>query len=93
MVIEGEGKQLLEQVRDISKDILTDLMEVDDRLDKLYRRLQLSEEVDKEKLLECIKEIRIAIGSIEREDTRSIEEEEILDSLITKLNYLVDITL
>lgn len=83
----------MEQVRDISKDILTDLMEVDDRLDKLYRRLQLSEEVDKEKLLECIKEIRIAIGSIEREDTRSIEEEEILDSLITKLNYLVDITL
>lgn len=93
MVIEGEGKKLLDQVREISKDILTDLMEVDDRLDKLYRHLQLSEEVDKEKLLEWIKEIRIAIGSIEREDTRSIEEEEILESLITKLNYLVDITL
>ena len=93
MVIEGEGKKLLDQVREIGRGILEDLMEVDDRLEKLYTRVQLSEEIDKEHLLNELKEIRFAIGAIEREDTASMKEEEILENLITKLNHLVDITL
>lgn len=92
-MIEGEGKKLLVQIREISNDVLHTLMEIDDQLANLQDYIKLNEEVDKESLLKQINEIRLKIGVTEREDTQEIKEEEILENMLQKLNNLIDITL
>lgn len=92
MAKEGEGKLLLEQIRQISQDILSNLMDIEDKLSKLQDSVKYNEEINKEALLNQITEIRLRIGVMEREDTQEIEEEKILENLITKINSLIDIT-
>ena len=90
---EGEGKLLLGQIRSIGKDILEDLMSLDDRLAALEERTRINEELGRNFLLEEIKEMRRIIGAAEHEDKEGMEEEEILENLIDKLNVLINKTL
>jgi hypothetical protein len=89
---EGEGKLLLEQIRSISKEILEKLLDVDRKLDVLEDSLKLNEEANRQALISQIDEIRRQIGFIEKEDTEGIEDEEILENIIKKLNYIINMT-
>ena len=90
---EGEGKLLLEQIRQISQDLLRNLIEIDDKLAKLQESIKISEEVDKESLIKEINDMRLRIGVMEREDTVELKEEEILENMIKKLTALIEMTL
>ena len=90
---EGEGKLLLKQIRQISKEMLDSLIEIDDKLAKLQQNVNFNEEIDKRRMLEEINGIRLVIGTMEKEDTQEIEEEQILENLIEKLNKLINMTL
>ncbi|MBS3131696.1 hypothetical protein J4212_04655 [Candidatus Woesearchaeota archaeon] len=93
MTLSGEGMKLLEQVREISKDLLEDLSEIDSRLAELIEDIKLHEEIDKEKLLNALTEIRTSIGAMEKEDSEELEDEQILENMIKKLNNLIEMTL
>ena len=89
----GEGKLLLEQIRRVSADLLDDLMEVDDRLKKIENLISRNGEIDKEELSAQVSEIRTFIGAMEKEDTQELEDEEILENMMKKLNDLITMTL
>ena len=88
----GEGKLLLGQVREISKDLLERLKEIDDKLAKLQDLVDNREEIDREWIIEELNDIRDKIGLMEKEDTQELEEEEILENMMTKLNSLIEMT-
>jgi len=90
MVKEGEGGLLLKQIKEISQDLLKGLMEVDDKLIKLKDTIKREDEIDKDILMDRIDDIRVEIGSMEKQDVHEIEEEKILQNMIRKLNSLVD---
>ncbi|HLG23622.1 MAG TPA: hypothetical protein VI564_01695 [Candidatus Nanoarchaeia archaeon] len=89
----GEGKLLLEQIQQISKDLLENLMEIDQELITLKDQINRNDEIDKKILLETIEGLRKKIGVLEREDTEEMEDEEILGNMIKKLNSIIDMTI
>ena len=93
MAIEGEGKLLLDQIRELSSEILDNLMQIDEKLASLQESVQIDEEMEKYSLLGKIKEMRVMIGALEKEDTEELEDEKILQNMIQKLNNLIDMTL
>ena len=93
MATEGEGKLLLEQIRVLSSEILENLMEIDDKLASLQESVQIGESLDRASAIDKIREIRIVIGVMEKEDTEEIEDEKILQNMIQKLNNLINMTL
>ena len=80
----------MKQIKEISQDILKGLMEVDDKLIKLKDTIMREDGIAKDILIKRIDDIRIEIGSMEKEDVHEIEEEKILQNMIRKLNRLVD---
>lgn len=92
-VEEGEGRQLLDQIRLISRDLFTNLIDIDDRLKDLERYLNVPGDIDKRKVRQQIAEMRRIIGAMEKEDAEEIEEEKILENMIKKLNDLIEMTI
>lgn len=90
---EGEGRLLLEQIRDISRDLFTNLMDIDDRLADLEGYVSVPGDIDKGKVREQVKEIRRIIGAMEKEDAEEMAEEKILENMIKKLNDLIEMTI
>ena len=86
----GEARLLLEQLKQISSDILENLNGIDEQLFELQQSIKYGEPEDKDNVIERINEIRYTIGAMEREDTHGLEEETILMDLIKKLDQLID---
>ena len=93
MADQGEGKLLLEQIRDLSNQILTSLYELDMDMQKLQESVKYGTALSKQDIINKINAIRIKIGAMEKEDVEEMEEEEILENLIKKLDELVKMTL
>ena len=86
----GEATMLLEEIKTLSQDIFDVLMEIDNRIADIENESKLKEEIDRNSLLEKLGAIRQKIGAIEREDTREIDDEKILQNLFRKLDSLID---
>ena len=92
MTDEGEGKDLLEQIRQTSQDLLERMIEIDNMLAELHNHIKSNEHIDKNELLNSLNDVRFKIGILEREDTEEIEEEEQLENMINKINSLIKLT-
>ena len=93
MVEQGEGKLLLEQIKELSQKVLSSLYELDMDLQKLQESVKYGSALSKQDIINKINEMRIKIGAMEREDAQEMEEEEILLNLIKKLDELIKMTL
>lgn len=92
MTDETEGKNALQQIRQMSQDLLEHAIEIDNLIADLHNRIKSGSEINKEELLNSLNEIRFKIGVIEREDTEELEEEEVLEHMISKINSLIKMT-
>jgi len=90
---EGEGRLLLEEIRKLSRDLFTNLMDIDDRLEDIQSTLSTNKPINKEKMLSEIKTVRLIIGAMEKEDEQELREEKILQNMIKKLNELIEMTI
>ena len=90
---QGEGKLLLEQIKELSQKVLSSLYELDMDLQKLQESVKYGSALSKQDIINKINEMRIKIGAMEREDAQEMEEEEILLNLIKKLDELIKMTL
>ena len=93
MTEEGEGKLLLEQIRQISQDLLKSLRDIDKELEGVEDSVNTNNAMDRQDLMNRINSIRITIGSMEKEDMQELEEEEILENMMEKLDKLIKMTL
>jgi len=93
MAEQGEGKLLLEQIKELSQKVLSSLYELDMDLQKLQESVKYGSALSKQDIINKINEMRIKIGAMEREDAQEMEEEEILLNLIKKLDELIKMTL
>ena len=89
----GEGKQLLEQIRELSSDLMKSLKDIDGRLAVMQESIGSNDNLNRQELLEQVSEIRNKIGAMEKEDTEEMEDEEILENMISKLSKLIEMTL
>ncbi|MBI2558371.1 hypothetical protein HYW20_03535 [Candidatus Woesearchaeota archaeon] len=92
MTDEAEGKIVLQQIRQMSQDLLEHAIDIDNLLADLHNRIKSGGQINKEDLLNSLNEIRFKIGVIEREDTEEMQEEEILENMIAKINSLIKVT-
>ena len=90
---QGEGKLLLEQIKELSRQILSSLYEMDLDLQKLQETVKYGNALTKGDIINKINAMRVKIGAMEREDVQEMEDEEILLNLIKKLDELVKMTL
>jgi len=86
---EGEINRILDDIRQDSQNMMSDLAMVDDRLNQLRQRV-ISGEASQDEILRVIDEIRQSIGVIEDEDRKELGEEELADNLLDKLRSWVD---
>ncbi len=86
---EGEISAIMGDIKRDTQSMMDDIREVNDFLNDLEKLLQ-TEKVDKEQVMETIKAIKLRIGVLEKEDQRELSEEEIADSLISKLKKWMD---
>ena len=86
----GEARRLIEQIREISSDVLEKLRDIDGRLEQIQSLAKEDEPIDKDMMVEKINEIRYSIGALEKEDTQEMEDEIILLNLLKKLDELLD---
>jgi len=92
MTDEAEGKLVLQQIRQMSRDLLEHAIDIDNFLADLHNRIKSGGQINKEELLDSLNEVRFKIGVIEREDTEELEEEEVLEHMISKINSLIKMT-
>jgi chromosome segregation ATPase len=85
----GEIDRLLKDLRKEGEIMMQDLIGVDEQLVALKSSIE-SGNIDKEELLEKINDIRQRIGTLEEEDKRELNEEDIATNLIAKLRKWVD---
>lgn len=85
----GEVNLLLRDIKIMSQDIMHDLMEADSKLEKLQERA-IAGGANISDLIAEVKNVRMMIGSIEREESQEIQAEDITQSLLKKLSDLID---
>ena len=85
----GEARLLIEQLKDISADVMEKLKEMDSQLLEMEGSIK-EDDFNKDTLLEKIGEMRQNIGSIEKEDSEEIEDETVLLDLLRKLDSLLE---
>ena len=85
----GEVNLLLRDIKLMSEDIMHDLMDVDSKLEKLHQRA-MNESLDVVELADEIRNVRVMIGGLEREETEELEAEDITQSLLEKLSDLIE---
>ena len=93
MTSEGEGLRLLEQIRELSNEILSSLTDVDNRLERMQDILESGDLFDRREILEEIKGMRITLGSIEKEDQQEMQDETILEGMMKKLDNLIQLAI
>ena len=86
----GEVFELMGDIKREATNMLEDLQDIDSSLTELENRIKDVDQINKEELLGIIETIRIKIGTIEKEDKRELEEEEIANNLLSKLKKWVD---
>ncbi len=86
---QGELEKFMKAMTDESRNIMRDLMEIDDYLASLQDKLELKD-VDKQSLIKEIQDLRLRIGVLEREDKRELSEEEVATTLLEKLKKWVE---
>ena len=89
----GEGKLLSRQLKDISQDILTKIMEIQEQLADLQLYASKSNPFDRQEIVNRIADIRYRIGAIQHAQSHHIEEEGILYNIAKKLDVLLDIVI
>ena len=85
----GEVNLLLRDIKSMSEEIMHDLMDVDNKLEKLQEKA-INGMLNIPEVLEEIKSVRVMIGSMEREETQELRAEDITQSLLKKLSDLID---
>jgi septal ring factor EnvC (AmiA/AmiB activator) len=85
----GEARLLIEQLKEISADVLEKLKDLDAQLADMEGSIK-DDDFNKDTLLERIAEIRQSIGSIEKEDSEEMEDEAVLLELLRKLDSLLE---
>lgn len=86
---EGEVMKFMKDIEKESKSMMLDLTEMDDTLLSLQERLEAGR-ADNKEILRTIEHLRLRIGVMEREDKRELNEEEVAESLLSKLKKWVD---
>ncbi len=86
---EGEVIQFMRDIKKESEALMMELIEIDGMLSKLENRLR-TEDVAKEETLKTIEQVRLRIGTLEKEDRREMNEEDVAESLLMKLKKWVD---
>ena len=86
----GEIDQILEDIKSESKEMMKELMEVDNILISVKDSIDFGD-FDKEELINKINDIRMRIGALEKDDVKEEKYEEIADNLILKLKKWVDL--
>ncbi|MBL7056224.1 hypothetical protein ISS07_04890 [Candidatus Woesearchaeota archaeon] len=92
MKIEGEGKLLLEQLKEISSAMLEGLTELDNKIYNLQEEIKKESEFSKESIISRLQDLRNSVVSIEKKDNEELEEEQILENMIKKLDELIQLT-
>ena len=93
MTMQGEGKKLLSQLKEISSDMEEKLRQIDERLSHLENSIKASGETGTQIWLDDIREIRGMLILVKKEDEDEIADEKILMDMITKLNELIEETI
>ena len=83
---------LLNDIKEMSEDVMNDLRKVDQQLAALQERA-LGEGIDAVQLVHSLRDIRLRIGNMEKEEMQEIEIEQATQSVLAKLHQLIDKTL
>jgi hypothetical protein len=86
---EGEVMRFMKDIEKESKSMMLDLTDMDDMLLSLQERVEAGKS-DQKEILRTIENVRLRIGVMEREDKRELNEEEVAESLLSKLKKWVD---
>lgn len=86
---EGEVMQFMKDIEKESQSMMRDLAEIDGMLESLQERIETGR-ADKKEIARTIENVRLRIGVLEKEDKREINEEEVAESLLSKLKKWVD---
>jgi hypothetical protein len=84
----GEVDLLLKDIRGMSDAIMQDLLSLDRKLEELQDKAAEGY-LDLPTAIDTIREIRVMIGSLEKEETQELQAEEITESLLKKLEDLI----
>jgi len=86
---DGEIGQFLDDIKSDSEEMLKDLKEIDQKLSELEDNVA-EKKIGSNEILEQIRDIRVKVGIMENVDARELKEEEIANSLLTKIRSWVD---
>jgi hypothetical protein len=84
----GEVMAFMKDIEEESKSMMQDLTEIDGMLESLNDRVEAGR-ADNREILRVIEKVRLKIGVMEREDKRELNEEEVAESLLSKLKKWV----
>jgi hypothetical protein len=85
--------ELIKYVQDFkaeSEDMIKNLLYVDELVQSLERRIELGERPDDDELSDKLKDIRLRIGEIKKEEEEELDGELIANNLLNKLRKWVD---
>jgi hypothetical protein len=85
----GEVMHFMRDIEEESRSMMQDLTQIDNMLLSLKERVE-EDRADRRELLRVIESIRLRIGVLEKEDRIEINEEEVAESLLSKLKKWVD---
>jgi hypothetical protein len=85
----GEVNMLLKDIKEMSEEIMSDLKKVDQRLAALQERA-LGEGIDAMRLVHELRDTRLLIGNMEKEEMQELEMETATESLLSKLRTLIN---
>lgn len=72
-----------------SKSMMEDLVQIDNTLLSLKERID-EDRIDRREILRILESVRLRIGVLEKADKREINEEEVAESLLSKLKKWVE---
>ncbi|MBN1792730.1 hypothetical protein JW826_03535 [Candidatus Woesearchaeota archaeon] len=87
---DGEVIRYIKAFKEESEDMIKNLLYVDSLLQDLERRLSLGENISNEELLKKVKDLRVRVGDIKKEEEAELGEELIANNLLNKLKKWVD---
>jgi hypothetical protein len=85
----GEVNLLLKDIKQMSEDIMNDLRKVDQKLAAVQERA-LGEGIQALELVHQLKDTRLMIGNMEKEEEQELEIEAATETVLAKLRQLID---
>jgi hypothetical protein len=85
----GEVMHFMKDLEEESRSMMQDLMQIDNMLLSLKERVE-EDRADRKELLRVIESVRLRIGVLEKEDRIEMNEEEVAESLLSKLKKWVE---